>query len=187
VRTPARFGPVVLLGLAVLAGFGMRAWIPRRHALWLTAVLLLGISVEVKATWPLRDVPPVPEAYRVLARLPPAPVVELHFPYKESDEHNHARYMFWSMWHWRPLVNGYSDFRPADFQKIAVPINDFPDPKSFEILRERNVRYVTLHLQTYSNPEAWKIMLERFPRYAEYVRPIVQEGNVWLYEIVKYP
>ena len=75
----------------------------------------------------------------------------------------------------------------ADIGSTPVPINDFPDPKSFEILRERNVRYVTLHLQTYSNPEAWKIMLERFPRYAEYVRPIVQEGNVWLYEIVKYP
>lgn len=186
IRTPARFGPLVLLGLALLAGIGLRAWIPRRHAVWLAAVLLVGISVEVKATWGLLPVPPVPEAYRALARLPSAPVVEFHFPYIPSDEHNHARYMFWSMWHWRPLVNGYSDFRPEDFQKIAVPINGFPDPASFEILRERKVRYVTLHLQTY-NPEVRKVMLDRFPPYAEYVRPLVQEGNVWLYEIVKYP
>ena len=68
------------------------------------------IAVEVKAKWGLLEVPPVPEAYRTLARLPPAPVVEFHFPYKQTDLHNHARYMFWSMWHWRPLVNGYSDF-----------------------------------------------------------------------------
>jgi hypothetical protein len=94
--------------------------------------------------------------------------------------------MFWSMWHWRPLVNGYSDYIPEDFRRIAVPINGFPDPASFAILQERNVRYVVLHLETY-NPEARKVMLDRVPPYADYVRPVVQEGNVWLYEIVKYP
>jgi hypothetical protein len=186
VRTPARFGPVVLLGLAVLAGFGLRAWLPRRHVGWLAPLLVLAVAAEVKAEWGLRQVPPVPEAYRTLARLPSAPVVEFQFPYKQTDVHNHARSMFWSMWHWRPLVNGYSDYIPEDFRRIAVPINGFPDPASFAILQERNVRYVVLHLETY-NPEARKVMLDRFPPYADYVRPVVQEGNVWLYEIVKYP
>ena len=95
--------------------------------------------------------------------------------------------MFWSMWHWQPLVNGYSDFIPEDFRRIASPINGFPDPESFAILRERNVRYVVLHLETYTAGEIRQRMLDRFPPYAEFVRPIVQEGNVWLYEIVKYP
>ena len=187
VRTPARFGVVVLLGLAVLAGFGLRAWLPRRHAVWLAAALLVAISVEVKAKWGLREVPAVPEAYLALARLPPGPVVEFHFPYKPTDLHNHARSMFWSMWHWRPLVNGYSDFIPEDFRRIATPINSFPDPASFEILKARHVRYVVLHLETYTAGEIRQRMLDRFPPYAEYVRPLVQDGNVWLYEIVKYP
>jgi hypothetical protein len=186
VRTPARFGPVVLLGLAVLAGVGLRAWLPRRHVAWLAPLLVLAVAVEVKTQWSLRDVPPVPEAYRTLARLPSAPVVEFQFPYKQTDLHNHARSMFWSMWHWRPLVNGYSDYIPQDFRDIASPINGFPNPEAFAILRDRHVRYVVLHLETY-NPEARKIMLDRFPPYADYVRPLVQDGNVWLYEIVKYP
>ena len=184
-RAPARWGAVVLLAVSVLAGIGIQLMVGRRR--WLVAVLLLVVAVEVKAVWPLLPVPEVPEAYRRLATLPRGPVVEFHFPYRESDLHNHAKFMYWSMWHWQPLVNGYSDYIPEDFRQIRVPINGFPNPESFEILRARQVRYVVLHTDTYTPASVLESMLARFPPYEQYLRPIVRTGNIWLYEIVRYP
>jgi hypothetical protein len=94
--------------------------------------------------------------------------------------------MFWSMWHWRPLVNGYSDFTPPDFYDIAAPINGFPDDASFRIVEERQVKYVVLWLSDY-NEEGRAILSARYTKYAEYLRPIVTTGDVRLWEILRYP
>ena len=118
---------------------------------------------------------------------PRGAVVELHFPYRRTDEHQHARYMFWSMWHWQPLVNGYSDYIPPDFYEIAAPINYFPDPESFRIMKARAVRYVVVHLDTYSEGPIRDAMLARFPPYEKYLRLHAESGNSRLYEIVAWP
>ncbi len=186
-RAPARFGIVVVFALAVLAGYGVSALLPMRRRGLVVAVLTLATALEVSAApWPLRPVPPVSAAHRMLAELPPGPVVEFHFPYQPADLHQHARYMFRSMWHWQPLVNGYSDYIPPDFREIMVPINGFPDAASFRILEERNVRYVTFDMETYG-PEARAVLMSRFPAYRAYLRPLVETGDIWLYEIVDYP
>jgi hypothetical protein len=186
-RTPVRAGIVALLGVAVLASFGLTRIARGRHAALIAAAAVTMTALELKANWPLAEVPPVPQVYRHLATLPAGPVVELHFPYRRTDEHQHARYMFWSMWHWRPLVNGYSDFIPPDFYDIAVPINYFPDPASFRILKARGVRYVIVHLDTYDEGPIRDSMLARFPPYADYLRLLVTADNSRLYEIVRWP
>jgi hypothetical protein len=186
-RAPARLGIVVVLALAVLAGFGLAALLPAKRKGIVVAALTLATAAEISAApWPLRPVPPVPEAYRMLAELPRGPVVQFHFPYQPTDLHQHARYMFWSMWHWQPLVNGYSDYIPRDFREIMVPINGFPDAASFRILRERRVRYVTIDWDTYG-PEAREILLARFPPFRGYLRPLLERDDVSLYEVVDYP
>ena len=186
-RTPVRAGIVALLGIAVLAAFGLARLTRGRYGPLLATAAVLLTAIELKASWPLAPVPPVPQVYRHLATLPAAPVVELHFPYRRTDEHQHARYMFWSMWHWRPLVNGYSDFIPPDFYDIAVPINYFPDLASFRILKDRGVRYVIVHLDTYTEGPIRESMLARFPPYAEYLRLLATADNSRLYEIVRWP
>jgi len=94
--------------------------------------------------------------------------------------------MFWSMWHWQPLVNGYSDFIPPDIQAEAIPLNGFPNDESFRLLRARGVRYVAIDWRTYNEP-ATEVMQGRFPPYAAYLRPLVTTGPVSLYEIVRWP
>jgi hypothetical protein len=195
-RAPARFGVIVIFALGMLATLGAaaagRADVARRvragaGASALAGVLLASlVTVELYARWPLREVPPVPEAYRRLAELPRGPLLALHFPYRPSDFHAHARYMFWSTWHWQPLINGYSDFIPPDFREMAVPINGFPDAESFRLLRERGARYVAIDWSTY-NEVAAPLMRARFPPYQQYLKPIVQDGRVDLYEIVGWP
>jgi hypothetical protein len=186
-RAPARFGVLVLLGLSVFAGWGLAALGSRaRRLIWLAPLVLLLTVIELRVAWPLRTVPPVPDAYRMLGVLPRAGTLVLHFPYRRGLWFPHAEYMFWSMWHWQPMVNGYSDFIPADIRALAVPINGFPDAESFRLLRERNVKYVAIDWRTY-NEDATAIMRARFPPYVEYLRPLVTTGDVSLYEVIGWP
>ncbi len=186
-RAPSRFGVLVLMGLAVFAGMGIAAIAQSgRRRPWLVPVLLALVVIELRVSWPLRPVPPVPEAYQVLAGMPRAGTLVLHFPYRRGEWFPHVDHMFWSMWHWQPLVNGYSDFIPSDIQAEAIPLNGFPDEESFRLLRARGVRYVAIDWRTYNGP-ATAVMQGRFPPYAAYLRPLVTSGPVSLYEIVRWP
>src|SRR5262249_8682506 len=147
-RAPVRIGIIVMFAIAVLAGFGVRYLASSRR--WLVPVLVTGVALELAAIpWPLRDRGPIPRGFEMLAVLPPGPGVEYLFNYQSSDYHNQTKAMINSTLHWQPLVNGYSDLIPPDFDRLAVPINDFPDPASFELLRRLQVRYVVFHLDDY--------------------------------------
>lgn len=183
-RAPARIGIVLPFGLALLAGWAVARWTQGRT--WLAAALVVMCAAEVKGQWPLDTMPEVPAAYRMLAGLPRGGVVEFPFPYRTSDFHNHSRAMLWSTYHWQPLVNGYSDLSPAGFEEIAGPINAFPDPASFEIMRRYQVRYVIWRKAEY-NADARAILDARFAPYAGLLREITRDGDVWLFEIVDWP
>ncbi len=183
-RAPARMGVLVLFGLAMFAGFGL-ARIERRRP-WLSLLLLALTMAELQVPWPLRPVPPVADGYRMLSQLPRGGVLMLQFPYRSGEWFPHADYMFWSMYHWQPMLNGYSDYIPPDTRALAVPINGFPDAASFRLLRERNVLYVAIDWRTY-NEAATEIMRARLTPYAQYLRPLVTTAPVSLYEIVGWP
>jgi len=183
-RAPARFGVLVTFGLALTAGYALAPWTQRRA--WLAVVLTIVAAAEIRSRWPLDEMPPLPGAYRMLAALPTGAVIEYPFPYRRPDFHNHTKAMLPSAFHWQPLVNGYSDFTPAGFEAFAVPANAFPDPESFRLLRERNVRYVVWRAAEY-NDQARAVLEARFPPYLEHLRLLTRDQDVWLYEIVSWP
>ena len=186
-RAPARFGVLTLIGVAVFAGWGIAAITSNgRRASAIAALLMALVAFELRVTWPLRPVPPVPEAYQVLAGMPRAGTIVLHFPYRQGEWFPHVEHMFWSMWHWQPLINGYSDFIPQDVIDLAVPVNSFPSVEAFAILKTRDVRYVVIDWRTY-NEAATAVMRARFPPFAPYLRPLHTTGDVSLYEIVAWP
>jgi hypothetical protein len=190
-RAPSRFGLIAMFGIAVLAGVAVAS---TRRRVWLAAVLTVLVAAENSAqtetwgwpSWPIQEQGAVPHAYWVLASLPPGPVVEYPFPYKSDDIHNNTNAMLMSAYHWQPIVNGYSDIVPSDMYEIMLPINGFPDPASFRLFAERKVRYVIWDLRTYS-AESFATLMARFPSYAKYLKPLVHDDDVWLYEIVGYP
>ena len=182
-RAPSRLGIVVTFALAVLAGFGYR--LLRKQKRWLAPVCLAALMGELWVPWPLQGMPPPERAYRMLATLPRAGVVELPFPYTRGDFHQHTRAMVRSMVNWQPLVNGYSDFIPGDFNELALPVNGFPDIRSFQILRDHGARYVILRLGDYR--QFRQQMLDRFPPYEKYLHQLTDDQDVRLYEIVNWP
>ena len=81
-RAPARMGLMVPLALVVLGSAVLAPWLRARRSprVWaLAAALLAALELNSAPLTAMRDAPPVPEAYRVLARLPRGPVAE--FPY----------------------------------------------------------------------------------------------------------
>ena len=188
-RAPARIGIVVPMALVVLASVVLAPWLRARPrpAVW-TAALMLLAALELNGA-PLtgfRDAPLMPEAYRMLARLPRGAVAEFPYFYRRGDFPRHAEYMLGSTVHFQPLINGYSDHIPADWRENVVPLSSFPTRESFGILGKIGARYVVFHLRGYDRRSRERV-LERLQTYARFLRPLVQQDDVWLYEIVDWP
>jgi len=191
-RVASRFGIVVTFALAVIAGFAVasigrrRRWVPWALGILLACELAVWTPAWGWPSWPLQEALPVPKAYHLLAALPRGALVEFEFPYVRANFHNHTYAMFWSTYHWQPLVNGYTDLIPKDFEEIALPINAFPDPQSFEIMRKYQVRYVLWHTDAYKGATR-DVVVDRLSRYEAYLRPIIKDERAWLFEIVGWP
>jgi hypothetical protein len=188
-RAPSRMGIMATLGFTVLAGVAIATLLdarPRRAAIAAALVLLTAAELMTAPLSALRDAEPLPAAYEMLARLRGGPVAEFPFYYRRPDFPRHAYYMLNSTVHWQPLVNGYSDHIPADFRAQVVTLSTFPSRASFKILGTIGARYVVFHLRLYDRPSHERL-LERLEIYRAYLRPLVQQDEVWLYEIVDWP
>jgi hypothetical protein len=146
-RAPARFGALVALTLAILAGFGAKrvlSWRSSRnyqHAAF--AVLIAFVMVDA---WPMLALRPVwkepPSIYEVLKYTPNVVIAET--PILE-DETGNVPFMYFSLWHWTRMVNGYSGFIPNSYAEFRKQMVFFPDAMSIGALRSRGVKYVSVN------------------------------------------
>jgi hypothetical protein len=185
-RVPSRFGIVVALALSVLAAFAVRRLVTARGRQWAYALLAVGLLDVNTAPLDLREVPRPTAVHRALAALPDGPVVELPFYSARSDFPRHAYYMLMSTAHWRPLINGYSDFIPLDFRRDARALSGFPGMESFRLLERRGARYVIFHFNHFHHRQR-ELHEERLKRYSPYLTALARDGDVWLYEITAWP
>ena len=188
-RAPGRTGIVAMLALAVLAAYGMRAIRMRfgARAALAGAVLCAIALIELNALpMDYRPAGPVPASYEVLARLPRGAVAEFPFYDRRIDYHLHTYYMLYSTRHWQPLVNGYSDYIPPDFRTLAPLLASFPSRDAFDALRERRVRYLTLHRDLFG-PDTAREVERRLEPYRTYLRPLAEDEQMILYEVIGWP
>lgn len=160
-RAPARFGILVVCGLAVLAGFGftyLKQRLAASRAVFIAVLAAIGLEC---GSAPLRlvEVPrATPDVYRILQQAPDpydrSAVIEL--PMVSGFN---AYYMFWSTRHWRPLVNGYSGYIPRDYDETVKRMETFPDAASIARLRALNVRHILVHETYYAPKERTALML----------------------------
>jgi len=133
-RVPSRFAMIAALFLAVLGGYGAAGFerrLGRRGGLVLAAGVLFLVEataapIPLNVGWDVKGLASpgrfvrigsnVAPVYRYLATLPPnAAVVE--FPFGELAYE--TQYMFYSTYHWRPLLNGYSGGSPFAYDRLA--------------------------------------------------------------------
>ena len=56
-----------------------------------------------------------------------------------------AQYEYWSSTHWKPLINGYSGYTPAQYVETMSEMLTFPDDRSIGRLQLLKVRYIVVH------------------------------------------
>ena len=169
VRVPARFAMIGVLLLAVLGGYGaavVTRWRFGRPALALLMALFLAEATQVPfvvngATPPRGFNAPearvyrperAPAIYAAVAQLPPATVLaELPLGHPDFDQ----RAMFYSIVHWKPLVNGYSGFAPPHYDRLTSVLSEIPrhPGESLAALKEIGVTHVLVHEAAYVDGE----------------------------------
>jgi len=149
VRVQAHMGQVVLLSLALLAGFGLArlqiAWGPRRGRWAIAAVTVVLINAEaLRAPLTFRTFSGIPPVYDALRAEPRAVVVELPM-YERHAFSGNAVYMLNSTRHWKPLVNGYSGFLPPSYVRTWTDVQRFPGHDALAAMHRRGITHVVLH------------------------------------------
>jgi hypothetical protein len=148
-RAAARFGVLFLLGVAVLAGFGLtalRARLPQRLGRIIAIVALIAVTVEaLRAPFQYTPFRGIPGTYSLLAKEPGRVVlVEVPF-YPPQVIFQNAEYVLSSTAHWRPLMNGYSGYTPATYRQYVEDFWNFPDPRAVDAMRAAGATHLMLH------------------------------------------
>jgi hypothetical protein len=146
-RVPARFSVIVGLTLSIFAGFGVRrvlGWC-RSQARRRAVVAALAVLIVIDA-WPALPMVPVwkepPAIYETLKGRPDTVLAE--FPVDVNEVFN-TPYMYFSVWHWVPMVNGYSGYIPESYKILAPDLLEFPRGDTVRALRRRGVTHVSLN------------------------------------------
>ncbi len=160
-RIPSRWGMLLQLALAVLAGYGIAVIVALRRARWWAplagAALLALLALDFWGP-PIGGTDeivgePLPEVYQVLAAQPPGPV--LAYPLVNADEMLPYRYEYYSTFHWRPLVNSGSSIVPPAYVELRDVLGGFPDRRAVSLLQALGVRYVVVHRYEMSGWGGW--------------------------------
>jgi hypothetical protein len=153
IRASSRFGILALLGVAVLAGYGVvrvRSWWGGTRA-WAGVVTGLVLLVNAEAfrapLWYARFTG-LPSEYAALRDLPGAVIVEFPVPSGGEIARN-APYMLNSTLHWRPMLNGYSGFFPRSYVTSRRAIASFPDDRSLAALHALGITHVVIHVSAF--------------------------------------
>ncbi len=187
IRAVGRWGSLVLFSMAALAGLGL-AEVRRRvgTSVWALVVPLGAVFVanveSLYAPVKYTRFERIPALYRILADDPvPGAVVELPL-YGRRAIFRNAPYVLASTEHWRPLVNGYSGFRPPSYLKIVQAMAEFPSASAVGALQARNVRYVVLHTDLL--PEKYVADILQTFQASPYLHQVASAQNLRLYLLV---
>lgn len=149
-RAPARAGILVMLAVALFAGYGWSAILARRPR-W----RVVGTALVVSTL--MLEYANFPSGWLVLPRTPPAVVrwlrqqprsVVLELPLPTADSLHtiyDGLYMYGSTFHWQPMLNGYSGFYPKSYIELLEREKTFPGDEAIAYLKSREVDLIVLH------------------------------------------
>lgn len=167
-RSPTRFGFGVSFGVAALAGIGFSAAL-RRMKVSRTASAVALLAAAAITLWdfgvlarPYRATkiaigPWVPKVYRRLAEIEPGPLLELPTGIEKGLGQlvRESEYTYYSTYHWNPILNGYTAYRPHWLRDVSALAQTLPNPKGLQALqRLTGLRYVVVHRHMLSEYDA---------------------------------
>lgn len=169
-RVPARIGIFVPFFLALLSASALTRLAVLLSPRPMFAVVLLLVLVE-SASFPLAShaMPDRGEVYELLAKASgPGPVVHWPVPDEDHWEFDIPRQYF-SIVHRRPLLTGYSGFKPPGYHVVQDVLNEtgFPNEPAIRFLQEMGVRFFVFHGEVFLPEDARRFLasLENDPRF----------------------
>lgn len=193
-RVPSRLFVLVMLALSVLAGYGVLFWLRKCTSMKKKLALgtLLGILIFLDfASIPLPLVSievgdQIPPIYSSVKKLPPgAALIELPMPNLGLGRAYDTFYMYYSTFHWRPIVNGYCGFNPPGYLIVREAMEAFPSEASLNLLRDLDVGYVVVHTQGFRSEKGMETLLG-IQKYAEQdqIKEIDNREGDYLFQIL---
>lgn len=154
-RAPSRFGTLVVFAVGGLAGLGLaafrRAVSPRWGVAGAVGLLAVATAESLHAPIPYRPVDWSPPIHRALSAVGPGPIAELPF-YSRGQFHRNAWYLLASTNHWRPMVAGFGNSRPPDFDDLVRVVSTFPSILAVARLQALGVSHVVVHGERHPRP-----------------------------------
>ena len=188
-RAPSRFGALVVMGLAILAGDGLAGLFSRVGSLPLrtfggirgqATLLILCACVAIIESLnnfqlvQIRSGATVPAVYSWLASRPvPSATVELPI---DDNPYHQSPLSYYSTYHHQPLVNGSRSFIPPGYDELARTIAGFPSPRSIATLQRLGIRYIIVH-------EAELPMPIVVPPHIPGIAPTAKFGTDFVYQV----
>jgi hypothetical protein len=189
IRAVSRLAVPGLLGLAVVAGYGLR-WIVRRLSTEQSvAIVALVSSLIMLEMWvqPLRaEVGPSSAIRDHLADMPPGAVLEL--PMRTTGDPAFAFVegprLLDTVGDWRPRFNGFSGGFPPGYLEVTARIMTFPEEASLGSIEDLGIRYVVLHGSPEGSDSSFAFerigeMLSGVPEDAV----VLREADAWLVDL----
>ena len=190
IRAPYRIIIFCILFLSVLAGWGV-LWLSQRVGVrWRRVISPFILMVVLLEVWPLparlarvpRRVEELPPIYQHVKELPTeATLIELPLGRGPSEREleTEAQALYYSTFHWHPIVNGYSGFTPRAKIELSYVIAESDPETVISALKSFGVQYILAHEDKLNEDEKKKL---RFLEGKEVIL-IAREGTDILYKV----
>lgn len=191
-RVPSRLFVLVMLALSVLAGYGFLHLLRKFSAIRkkIAVGTLVGILILLdfaSIPLPLASVEVgdhVPAIYSSVNKLPlDAALIELPMPNLGLGRAYDTFYMYYSTFHWRPIVNGYCGFNPPGYLIVREAMEAFPNEAAINLLRDLDVEYVLVHTQGFRSEKGLETLLG-LERYEDQIKEIDGINGDYLFNIL---
>jgi len=193
IRAPARFAVIVGMTLALVAAFTVRRILARCRTNAIQTLVFAALVVAIGFDlWPRLRLEPVwaqpPAIYAGVAGSRDAVLAEFPIRAHMGRSAEGLPYMYFSLWHWTNMINGYSGFFPLTYYALVTRVEPFPDPRAIETLAAQGVTHVSVNCALYADPRGCAGVLEgaeRSPRLRRVVETRWQGAVVRLYQLLK--
>ena len=180
-------GELCFMTLAILAGFGVRRLLATTSSFRARAILVglvAAVTLDLRPVLPLQRVwPEPPPIYGSLAGA--SDVVLAEFPMGGDARAwvTDTAHMYFSLWHWSSLVNGYSGHLARGYTEFQEEMKRFPDSRTLDLLKARGVTHGVwfVDLAPLSDPELLPNVIARVLELPEGSRASFRDALVeWL-------
>ena len=194
IRQPARMQTIIMLCLSVLAGYGavglarlQTQRLGQHLGNALSAIVIGLITAEYVSlpasflTLPTGD--QLPAVYRWLAEQPTeGPILE--WPVRSDIGQIEGPRLYYSTFHWKRLVNGYSGWHTPLYDKLLRYSPSFPDEPSLRWIVGVGVQYLIVHRGQLTPDElAW--LDAHIGNYACCLSPVRSFGDDQVYQVLQ--